>query len=289
MRYVIITPAFNESATIADYIRSVIGQSVRPARLVIVNDHSTDSTANIAHDLAQDHEWITVLDRQSEPVYQTGSKIAGAFLFGLEQTGLDGIDVIAKTDADLVLPGNYFEKVLDHFKRHSDTGICGGLCALRSGRELRPEPATDLYHVRGALKAYRRPCYEQIGGIRAVYGWDTLDELLASYYGWNTVVLPDLLVEHRSPTGTKTNASRLHKMTGALFYKLGYDPLIAFIASAKRFRMPPGILPVMWSYYGYIKAALKKKKRYVNQSQGHYIRRLRYRRMKEKIFGKFKN
>ncbi len=288
MKYIIITPAFNEEDNIADYMQSIIAQSVRPTRFVIVNDHSTDRTGTIARDIAQNHDWITILERHSQPEHRTGSKVAETFLFGLEQgIGLENRkispDVIVKMDADLVLPDNYFKNVLAHLNHHSKTGICGGVCALPAGDGLKPEKLTDRHHVRGALKAYRMSCYKDIGGIRPVYGWDTLDELLAAYHGWETVVLPDLVVEHRSPTGTDTKPVKLHKMTGELFYRLGYGPIISLIASLKRYPMPPRYFSALWSFIGYIQALLSRPEPYVTRSQRIFIRKLRYRRMWKKF------
>jgi glycosyltransferase involved in cell wall biosynthesis len=283
MQYGIITPAHNEADTISDYIASVAQQAVRPKKLVIVNDHSTDNTGEIVQGFAGKHDWIVLVDRESHPSHQTGSKVVSAFLHGLQQTDTSEWDIIVKMDADLVLPPGYFKAVLDEFTRNGDTGICGGICALRSDDSLVPERLTDLHHVRGALKAYRKTCYEQIGGLRPVYGWDTLDELLAAYHGWKTVVLAGQVVEHRKPTGSDTPPLALHKMTGEMFYRLGYGPVISLIASAKRFRMKPFAVSVLWSCLGYLHAAMRKPGQYVTPAQRIFIRKLRYRRMREKI------
>lgn len=301
MIYGIITPAYNEQHQITAFMQSVIRQTELPDKLVIVNDNSTDRTGEIAREIAADHDFIIVADRQSAPQHQTGSKVAEAFLDGLARTDSQHWDIIVKLDADLVLPEHYFETVLDHFRYHPDTGICGGVCALRmdpeSGRPtghsttkaLRTEHLTDKYHVRGALKAYRKRCYEDIGGIKPVYGWDTLDELLAAWKRWETVVLPDLQVEHSAPTGSETQSVKLHRMTGELFYRLGYDPIIALAASMKRFRMSPLFLSAFWSYLGYLYALIRRPEPYVTPDQRAFIRKLRYRRMLGKLTGTSEN
>ena len=283
MRYGIVTPAHNESDAIFGYMESVVRQSVRPVALIIVNDHSTDNTGHIAREIAKKHDWITIFDRKSDPDHATGSKVAGAFLYGLDRADTTGWDVIVKMDADLVLPHDYFSTVLEQFQKDGKTGICGGVCALRQGDRLVPETLTDRFHVRGALKAYRRECYEQIGGIRQLYGWDTLDELLAAYYGWGTRVIPDLLVEHRSPTGIETQPAELHKMTGELFYRLGYGPVVSLLASVKRYRMKPRFASALLSFSGYLRAAISRPEQYVTPAQRIFIRKLRYRRMREKL------
>ncbi|MEP6686383.1 MAG: glycosyltransferase, partial [Verrucomicrobiota bacterium] len=47
LKYLLITPAKNEEAFIESTIRSVVHQTVRPARWVIVSDGSTDRTDEI--------------------------------------------------------------------------------------------------------------------------------------------------------------------------------------------------------------------------------------------------
>src|ERR1039458_3386464 len=44
----VIVPAYNASATLSRALRSVTAQSLRPAVLIVVDDASTDNTAEIA-------------------------------------------------------------------------------------------------------------------------------------------------------------------------------------------------------------------------------------------------
>ena len=41
----VIIPAFNEEASVGDTVRSVLAQSTPPARVIVVDDCSTDATA----------------------------------------------------------------------------------------------------------------------------------------------------------------------------------------------------------------------------------------------------
>ena len=291
--YGIITPAHNEEPFIADFMRSVIAQTHRPAAFVIVDDGSDDRTADLARDIAAGHDWIHVLDRPGETRHQIGSKVVETFRFGLRQFPGNRWEAVVKLDADLILPPDYFERVMQQLEEEPDVGICGGVCAVplrdHTGAEtdrLSVEKLTDRYHVRGPIKTYRMACYRDIGGLPPIYGWDTLDELLAEYHGWKIRVLPDLVVTHRRPTGAKTPPLRLHKMTGEMFYRLGYGPVISLIASAKRYRMKPTGISALWSYFGYLQAAMRKPEQYVTPAQRIFIRKLRYRRMRDKIAGK---
>src|SRR5262245_38580271 len=61
--YVLISPCRDEAAYMRQTLDSVIAQSVRPARWIIVDDGSTDDTPHILAEYAQRHDWITVVRR----------------------------------------------------------------------------------------------------------------------------------------------------------------------------------------------------------------------------------
>ena len=72
LRYVLVTPARNEEAFIEATIHSVVAQTVRPERWVIVSDGSSDGTDAIVQRYVGLHPWIELLrmperrDRQFE-------------------------------------------------------------------------------------------------------------------------------------------------------------------------------------------------------------------------------
>jgi hypothetical protein len=47
------------------------------------------------------------------------------------------------------------------------------------------------------------------GGLKSSIGWDTIDEMLARYYGWKVVTIPDLYVKHLKPTGASYGANSM--------------------------------------------------------------------------------
>ena len=62
-RFVLITPAHNEEALIKKTIESVISQTILPMRWVIVDDGSTDRTAEIVQGYAKQFRWIELIQR----------------------------------------------------------------------------------------------------------------------------------------------------------------------------------------------------------------------------------
>jgi glycosyltransferase involved in cell wall biosynthesis len=59
--YVLVTPARNEARFIATTIESVVAQSVRPLKWVVVSDGSTDGTDEIVSRYAAQHDWIELV------------------------------------------------------------------------------------------------------------------------------------------------------------------------------------------------------------------------------------
>src|SRR5690606_24613598 len=86
--------------------------------------------------------------------------------------------------------------------------------------------------IRGAFKAYRKECFLQIGKLKTEMGWDTVDELLSRFYGWEITVDKSLQVKHLKPTGSTYNKKSRYKQ-GEAFYRLGYGFWITFLASLK--------------------------------------------------------
>ena len=59
--YVLITPARNEAQFIELTIQSMIAQTAKPLKWVIVSDGSTDGTDEIVTRYAAEHPWIELL------------------------------------------------------------------------------------------------------------------------------------------------------------------------------------------------------------------------------------
>jgi len=282
MVYSIVIPAYNEEKFIALTLESLVAQTVLPNQIVVVNDNSTDKTAEIVAGFMQRFAFISMVEVTSEAVHLPGSKVIRAFEKGLQ--ALPGnYDVIVKLDADLILPNNYFETVLNEMKSDHRVGMAGGFCYIEKNGEWVLENLTDKDHIRGALKAYRKACFEQIGGLRPAMGWDTVDELLAKFYGWKVVTIPQLKVKHLKPTGANYYKAARYKQ-GEAFYTLGYGFWITAIASAKLAMMKKKPLLFIDYINGFFKGKTAKKPMLVTTEQAKFIRKYRWSKIKSKLF-----
>ena len=282
MNYYIVIPAHNEEAFITLTLESLISQTVLPKKVVVVNDNSTDKTAEIVTDFAKENPFITLVNKTSSAIHLPGSKVIQAFHKGFETLD-EEYDVIVKLDADLILPNNYFETILTIFEKDATIGMAGGFAYIEKNGEWILENLTDKDHIRGAFKAYRKACFQQIGNLKPAMGWDTVDELLSKFYGWKVVTDASLIVKHLKPTGANYNKTARYKQ-GEAFYTLGYGFLITSIASAKLAMMKKKPFLFLDYIKGFWKAKAAKTPLLVTAEQAKFIRKYRLKKMKEKLF-----
>jgi len=282
MNYYIVIPAHNEEAFIALTLQSLLSQTLLPKKIVIVNDNSTDKTAEIVLDYAKENPFITLVNKTSEAIHLPGSKVIQAFHKGFETLDND-YDIIIKLDADLILPNNYFERISSIFEKDPKVGMAGGFAFIEKNGDWILENLTDKDHIRGAFKAYRKELFVQMGNLKPAMGWDTVDELLAKFYGWKVVTDASLKVKHLKPTGANYNKTARYKQ-GEAFYTLGYGLLITTIASAKLALMKRKPLLFFDYIQGFWKAKKANTPLLVNEEQAKFIRNYRLQKMKEKLF-----
>ncbi|MEQ8704638.1 MAG: glycosyltransferase family A protein [Phaeodactylibacter sp.] len=285
MKYVIVMPAYNEEGFIGRAIESIAAQTLIPQRLVIVNDGSTDRTRKIVEGYQQTYPWIQLVNNDKKEQRAAGSKVVRAFYLGYQQIQ-DHYDFLVKLDADLTLPTHYFERIASLFRADPKLGIAGGTIAIEENGEWVYENFSDVDHVKGAFKSYRRACFEQIGGLRASIGWDTADELLARFHGWGIQVDPELQVRHYRVLGAETGSVKIRVKVGNGMYRLRYGFFITLISAIKAgyLNKPYGItgLAVLW---GWVQSFLNQDEFIVTAEEGRFIRRFRKDRMRGKVFG----
>lgn len=282
MKYYIVIPTYNEEKFIALTLQSLVEQTVLPSRIVVVNDNSTDETPKIIGDFVSKYPFITLVNKTSNAIHLPGSKVIQAFQKGFETLD-DAYDIIVKLDADLIFPKNYFETIIKHYKSDSQIGMAGGFCYIEKNGSWILENLTDKDHIRGALKAYRKETFKQIGGLKPAMGWDTVDELLCKFYNWKVVTDESLQVKHLKPTGANYNKQARYKQ-GEAFYSLGYGFWITAIASLKLAIMKKKPLLFMDYIQGFWKAKVAKKPLLVTAEQAVFIRDYRWKKMKGKLF-----
>ena len=281
MRIYIVIPAHNEANILGSTLQSLAEQSLQPEKIVVVDDNSTDDTSKIAEEFSKKYPFIQLIKNRSSTEHAPGSKVINAFYQGFYQLD-DNYDIICKFDADLIFPKNYLERIAEIFKKEPMVGMAGGFCSVQRKDKWIPENLTGKDHIRGALKAYSKNCFIQIGELKPAMGWDTADELLARFHGWKVVTDDSLLVKHLRPTGMNYFEHAGRKQ-GEAFYRLRYGTLLSLIASAKLAAMKMNPFAFLHYISGYFNARNKKRPFLVSEEEGHFIRKLRWANIRKKF------
>ncbi|NNE77372.1 MAG: glycosyltransferase family 2 protein [Pricia sp.] len=282
MQYYVIIPAHNEETYLADTLNSLLRQTLAPKKVIVVNDNSNDGTGRIIDKFKSLSATIQKLDTISSVDHVPGAKVINAFTKGLELLD-DDYDFLVKLDADLVLPDNYFEKIAHIFKGHPNVGIAGGFIYEKDteGKWKLRHPM-NKNHVRGAFKAYSKQCFGAIGGLRKAMGWDTVDELLAQYHGYEIFTDEALKVKHLRPTGNAYD-QKARLLQGRAMYTMHYGFWLTLVASLKMAFKQRKLNAFIDNMYGYLEGQKEKAPYIVTLEEGVFIRKLRWRNIKRKL------
>lgn len=281
MDFYIVIPAHNEEKYLSNCLQSLAEQTHLPKKIIIVDDASLDRTSSIIAEFSEKYSFMSSVKNNSEATHSPGSKVIKAFYKGFDMLDSE-FDIICKFDADLIFPRDYIEKLNQIFLEDSEVGMAGGFCYIQKDNKWVLENLTNKDHIRGALKAYRKDCFKEIGGLKNTMGWDTIDELLAQFQGWKVKTDPSLEVKHLKPTGkTYTKVARFKQ--GEAFFKMRYGFILTVIASTKLAMRKRDFQFLIDSIMGFLKARKKKKKYAVSKEEGQFIRRLRWQGIKSKL------
>ena len=245
-KYVIITPVRDEIRHIKKTIESVCNQTILPAEWVIVDDGSTDGTGEFLDKYTKNINWITVLHRKNRGFRANGGGVIEAFYEGYDNLKQNSWDFIVKLDGDVSFDKNYFYNCLFYFEKNGKLGIGGGnICVYRKNRVEIEEKGLPSFHVRGAVKMYRRNCWKKISPLVKEAGWDTIDEVKANMHGWSTQTFEELIVIQNKNTGDADGLWKNYIKNGRANYITGYHPLFMIGKCIKRtLRRPFMLMPI---------------------------------------------
>jgi biofilm PGA synthesis N-glycosyltransferase PgaC len=204
MNYVLITPARNEEEFIEQTIKSVVSQTVRPIKWVIVSDGSTDGTDDIVKGYAAQHGWIEFVRMPARQDRHFAGKVL-AFNEGYSRVKNLGYGIIGSLDGDISFEEGYFEFLLEKFAQNPELGVAG-TPFVEDGKHY-DYRFTNIEHVSGACQLFRRKCFEEIGGYvpLKVGGIDLVAGLTARMKGWQTRTFTEKTCTHHKKTQSKNN------------------------------------------------------------------------------------
>lgn len=285
--YVLVTPARNEAQFIESTIQSVVAQTVRPLKWVIVSDGSTDGTDEIVSRYAVAYEWIELLRMPERKERHFAGKV---YAFNAGRARFEGLeyDVIASLDADITFEKDYFEYLLGKLVSDPRLGIVGTPYVEKTGESF-DYKFTNIDHVSGACQVFRRECYEGIGGYVPVKVGtiDCIAVMTARMKGWKTRTFTDKVSHHHRKTGTaQRGPTKANYYTGVMDYAMGNHPLWQLFRVAYQMSLKPYIIRGLALGAGYVVASVRRGERPVSSELMAFHRREQMERLKSKITGK---
>jgi len=278
VKYVIITPVRDEEEHIEATVEAVSHQTIRPTQWVIVDDGSTDGTPGIIDRLAGELPWMNVIHRPNRGFRKSGAGVVEAFYDGYGTLNSSDWEFIVKLDGDLSFGPDYFEKCFEHFRREARLGIGGGEIYHDIGGSLKLE-ANPHFHVRGATKIYRRECWEAIGGLCRVPGWDTIDEVKANMLGWKSYSFADPRLVHHRYTGRADGLLKDRVKHGLACYAAGYHPLFVAASCVSRLTQKPFLFGSAAICWGFVKGRFTGLRRVEDKRLIGYLQKQQLRRL----------
>ena len=256
MKHIIIMPAHNEAALIARTLQSIADQTERPDRLLVVDDGSTDATAEIVRQFMARHPWIELISGRKSGGGRR-YRVVEVFNQGYEHVRGENAEYVSKIDADLIFPKDYFERVFRLMDADRTIGAAGGVLeeVTASGRQHRLRMPDN--HVPGPIKVIRKSVFEEMGGFVPMLGWDIIDLVKIRSLGYRTVCIPDLIVIHQRQTAAATGILRGNVRMGHGAYVIGTHPLFALGRAVYRMFEPPYVLAGLALGYGYFRSWFK--------------------------------
>ena len=284
--YVLVTPARNEECFIENTIKSVLSQTVKPLRWVIVSDGSSDRTDEIVSRFAINHPWIELVRTPERTERHFAGKVC-AFNMGYARLKDLKYDIIGNLDADISFGPDYFSFLVGKFAKYPNLGVGG--TPFREGTDQYNLRYTSTNHVSGACQLFRRECFEAIGGYTPLKrgGIDLLAVLSARMMGWKTQSFTEKTCQHNKQTqiGKKNGLKTLWR-AGYHDYLMGSHIVWHAMRSAYHMAKPPYVVGGTALLGGYLWAVLTKPKLYVSDELKSFRKEEQMQRIRS-LIGKF--
>jgi biofilm PGA synthesis N-glycosyltransferase PgaC len=273
--YLLLTAAKNEEAYIGEAIESVLRQTVHPLTWFIMDDGSTDRTAQIVKRYADENPFIRLHSAGSRSGRSFGSKDT-AILAAYDLARRLEFDFVGVQDADIAPErSDYYESILNKFRDNPRLGIAGGYIHERKGSVWQCRNGNSEDSVAGGIQMFRRSCFEQIGGYIPLDlgGEDWLAQINARAAGWEVMAYPQFPVLHYRPTSSAGGRWRGVFRAGLMDASFGSHPVFEIFKCLRRLGGHPPLVGSAIRFSGYIWWNLTVRKPIIRPEQAAFLRR----------------
>lgn len=281
MTLCVISPARDEAQYAKRSLDSMIAQTMRPDRWIIVDDGSTDETPAILAEYASAHDWITVIRRDDRGHRAVGPGVIDAFYAGYDTIDPAQYEFVCKLDLDLDLPTRYFEILLERMAADPRMGTCSGKPWMElDGRLVDEKSMTGGENSVGMTKLYRTACFQNIGGFVREVMWDGIDGHRCRMHGWVATSWddPELRFVHLRPMGSSQTSwwtGRVRHGYGQWFMGTGFLYMLA--SAVFRMTQRPYVVGGIAMLWGWVRSALRRDPRYPDLEFRRFLRRYQWR------------
>jgi poly-beta-1,6-N-acetyl-D-glucosamine synthase len=285
-RFVLVTPARNEEKYIGLVLESMVKQTHRPERWVIVSDGSTDRTDEIVSRYQRDYDWIRLVRMPEQRDRSFAAKVQ-CINAGLKELNDLDFDVVGNLDADISFEPDYFEFLMGKFAENPQLGVAG-TPFVEGGRHY-DYRFTNVEHVSGACQLFRRECFKSIGGYVPIKGGgiDWTAVTTARMKGWKTRTFTEkTCLHHRQMgTGSATQLRALYRH-GQKDYYLGGHPMWQLFRSAYQMTRSPQVIGGCCLLAGYVMGMARGMKRPISDELVRFNQAEQMARLKAFFFRK---
>lgn len=208
IKVAVLIIARNESKLIPTTIQHLLNQDLKPYRIIVVNDGSTDDTGKLAASLG-----VEVINRPIRKVdFRSQKGLTETINVGLQELHKDKeCEFIMRLDADHVLPKNYLSTIISRMVKNPEIALASGV--------IDGEYST---FPRGSGRVVRVSFWNKIGMIFPInYGPDAYLALKALSLKYKIFSYPDLITHTLRKTGSGRNP-KLFGNKGKALKALGY-------------------------------------------------------------------
>jgi glycosyltransferase involved in cell wall biosynthesis len=287
--YVLVTPARNEAKFIELTLKSVVAQTVRPLKWVIVSDGSTDGMDEIVSRYAAEHSWIELVRMPERRERHFAGKIF-AFNAGYAKVKDLHYEVIGSLDADISFDAEYFSFLLRKLVDNASLGLVG--TPFKDIGPIYDYRFVNIEHVSGACQLFRRECFEDIGGYVPVKGGgvDYVAVVTARMKGWKTRTFTEKLCLHHREMGTAEHSIWTARFRyGIKDYALGNHPLWQLSRVAYQMTKRPFFIGGLALLMGYLSAFVRRMERPVSDELVAFCQREQMNRLKRHLQGHWRH
>jgi len=283
--YVLITPARNEADFIDLTLKSVVAQTVRPLKWVIVSDGSTDQTDHIVGKYLAEHPWIELVRMPGRRERDFAAKVR-AFNAGYAKVAGMTFDIVGNLDADVSFDEEYFEFLLKKLAENPRLGVAG--TPFKEGSFQYDYRFTSIEHVSGQCQLFRRECFEEIGGFipREVGGVDLVAVITARMKGWQTRTFTEKPYDHHRKMGRATQSALIVPLKGGRTdYLLGCHPVWEFFRCIYQMSQRPILLSGSLRLLGFTWAMIIQMEKQIPADVVRFRRKEQISRLRKFLLG----